>query len=57
MENEITLNGAAAISLQEVAMESYYSLTNASAITAEVSEQVKRTRLHSEPASWKSKWI
>ena len=45
VENEITLNGAAAISLQEVAMESYYSLTNASAITAEVSEQVKKNTI------------
>ncbi|MDO4306230.1 MAG: xanthine dehydrogenase molybdenum-binding subunit XdhA [Eubacteriales bacterium] len=33
------------ISLEEVAMESYYSLTNSSAITAEVSTQVKKNTI------------
>ena len=40
----IYMDGEEAISLEEVAMESYYSLTNSSAITAEVSLQTKGQR-------------
>ncbi|POP31777.1 xanthine dehydrogenase molybdenum-binding subunit XdhA [Lactonifactor longoviformis] len=41
----IYMDGEEAISLEEVAMESYYSLTNSSAITAEVSLQTKDNAL------------
>jgi len=44
-EGMIYSKGEAVISLEEVALESYYSLTNSSAITAEVSRQVKNNTI------------
>lgn len=41
----IYAGGEPVISLEEVALESYYSLTNSSAITAEVSAQVKKNTI------------
>lgn len=41
----ILADGQQVLSLEELAMESYYSLTNSSAITAEVSTQVKKNTL------------
>lgn len=41
----ILADGQKVLSLEELAMESYYSLTNSSAITAEVSTQVKKNTL------------
>ena len=41
----IYADGKQVLSLEELALESYYSLTNSSAITAEVSKQVKKNTL------------
>lgn len=41
----IYADGKQVLSLEELALESYYSLTNSSAITAEVSRQVKKNTL------------
>lgn len=45
------------LSLEELALESYYSLTNSGAITAEVSTQVKKTHLLQAAVSQRRKWI
>ncbi len=42
---QILADGRPVISLEEVALESYYSLTNSSVITAEVSRQVKNNTI------------
>ena len=46
-----------AISLEALAQECYYSLTNSSVITAEVSTQVKRIPLLPDAALPRWRWI
>ena len=43
----ILADGKPAISLEDLAMESYYSLSNSSVLTAEVSRQVKKNTVAS----------
>lgn len=56
-DNWIWVGDEQAISLAALAEESYYSLTNSSVLTAEVSEQVKKIRLQQDAVLQKLKWI